>query len=467
MATWPGTPGGASSPHWGPNIRLYVWVALTAGWPFTLGPHPNDRLDSGNVLSRATNPVPPGAATRGTSTGKRLWHDVTCDVVDLNVRLGATENDGVLARAEAATATIVLRDPDRVYDPLNPASPWTYQGQSRLVPGVPVVVFVEVLDAGGAIHQITRFTGTADSWLEPWTPHPAERRCRLVASDAVKDLVALDRGEQPAVGAGDTVDQRIARICTYYGWPGARVLDASTVTLQATTLAQSAWELIGRATDDEIGYTYLDATGTLRFYNRARWLTSPPPVIAVGCTPTPITPAPHDIVVAAEAGPLDLKIRNAVYAARVGGTQQVARVQASIDRYGGIERSYKRTDLGVTDDPQAAAWANYVVGLQAWPVTQLHTATLVPALDPASWLEVLSVKYMTDRARVLWTPPDDPTVTYDTTARVLGVEDRVTYQRWELTWQLTQAQILNRTWHLGPHRFDRLDDGNVLALTHT
>jgi hypothetical protein len=91
----------------------------------------------------------------------------------------------------------------------------------------------------------------------------------------------------------------------------------------------------------------------------------------------------------------------------------------------------------------------------------------VPALDPTSWLAVLGVKYMVDRAPVLWTPPDDPTTTYDTTARVLGAADRVTYRRWELTWQLTQAQILRRTWHLGPHRFDRLDDGNVLALTHT
>jgi hypothetical protein len=465
VAVWPGTPGGASSPHWGPNIRLYVWVALAAGWPFTLGRHSNDRLDSGNVLSRATNPTPPAAATLAASTGRSLWYDLSCDVVDLSVRLGATETDGVLARAEAGTATIVLRDPDRVYDPLNPASPWTYQGGSRLVPGVPVVVFVEVLDAGGVIHQFTRFTGTADSWLEPWTPNRAKRQCRLVASDAVKDLVALDRGEQPAVGAGDTVDQRIARICTYYGWNGPRVLDASTVTLQATTLAQSAWELIQRATDDEIGYTFLDAGGTLRFYNRARWQASPPPAIAVGCTPTPITPAPYDVVVAAEAGPLDLHIRNAVYATRVGGTQQIARAQASIDRY--RERGYKRTDLGVASDPQAADWANYVVGLQAWPITQLQSATLRPALDPTSWLPVLSVNYMTDRARVLWTPPDDPTTTYDTTARVLGVADRVTYRRWELTWQLTQAQILSRTWHLGAHRFDRLDDGNVLALTHT
>lgn len=455
---WPGTAGGASSPAWGPRLRLYVWVALESGWPWTLGPHPFSRLDRGNVLSRAVNPDPPDPPP---DTGDRLWQDVTCDVVELETTNGATETDGVFARAEAASVRVVLRDPHRQYDPLNPSSPWQYQGQSRLVAGVPVTVFAEVLAEDNTVRRFTRFSGTADTWDEPWTARPSQRRCTLVASDAVKNLVGLDRGEQPAEGGGDTVDQRLERTLDYYGWNGSRQLDASAVTLAPTTFAQSAWELCERATDDEIGFLNITPAGVLRFHNRATWATPGAPRFTIGCTPQ--DPSPWDIVVGAVVGPLN-RIRNAIYATRVGGTMQVARSQPSIDRFG--ERSYKRTDLGHADDSQAGAWAAYVLALQAFPKGQLATVTVRPVLDPDSWLDVLGLELVTDRVRVLWTPPGSSDL-YDTAPRVIGFSERIDRHRWELTWQLTMGDIVTRVWTLGPHPQDRLSDGNVLAQTTT
>jgi hypothetical protein len=63
---WPGTPGGAYSPHWGGDIRLYVWAAILAGTTMKWGPDPADKLDSGNVWSKGSvlKAAPPAPAGR-------------------------------------------------------------------------------------------------------------------------------------------------------------------------------------------------------------------------------------------------------------------------------------------------------------------------------------------------------------------------------------------------------------------
>lgn len=450
MAGWPGTPGGASSPAWGDNLRLYVWIAIQAGTSLRWGPHANAGLDVGNVWSAGVpgpGPAPP--------TGS-LWVDVSCDVFSGNTDLGGAGGErNLVSRAEAATAELVLRDPNRIYDPLNPDGPYQYGGRTRLGPGVTVVVFVEVLTASDALTRIPLHTGTVDTWAAPWTPHPRERRVRIVSSDNTKILAGLDWGEQPDAGAGDTTDARVTRILTHYGYTGPTRLDPSPVTLAATTLAQSAWELIARTSVDEIGYVYLDAGGTLQFHARTTWATTPAPAVTVGCSPTV---AGYDIVTHADVDSSSLALTNSVSASRVGGTTTTARSSASITQYG--ERGYKRTDLNLADDPQVAEWATYLLGLWAFPRARLTAVELTPRFEPASWAAVLGMDLVTDRARVIWTPPGTD-VTYDTTGRVFRVAHRFTRQRWTTTWGLAYADLYSRVMHWGPHPFDRLDAGNV------
>lgn len=461
MAAWPGTPGGAASPHWGDGVRVYVYAAIYSGTTFRWAPAsaPNQNADTwttGNVWSAGTvTPAPPAG---------RLWVDLSCDVLDLETQMGGTRTDGLTAVADAATAQITLVDPTRKYDPLNPHSPYQFQGRSRLMPGTGIVVWAETLNAG-ATPTVTKwplFTGTVDTWSEPWQPRPIDRRANVVASDATKTLSGLDRGEQPAVGAGDTVNARITRILAYYGYLGATRLDTSAVTLQATTLAQSAWELISRASEDEIGFVYLDANGTLQFYARPTWATTPAPKIVVGCSPTVSTD--HDIVTDANVAAADLNLRNEVSAGRTGGVTQIARSQVSIDQFG--THGYKRTDLGLANDTQAGAWATYVVTLLGWPRARIDQVTMRPALDQ-SWPAVLGVGLVADRVRVVWTPPDDQTVTYDTTGRVLGIDHHITHQAWDVTWSLAYADLYSRVFRWGPAETDRLTVGNVWAPTTT
>lgn len=454
---WPGSPGGASSPHWGGYVRLYVRAAIAAGNPWTLGPHKYDRLDAGNVMS--------GAAARAAVS--RLWADLSCDVVELSIVTGGSGGEGIFTAVDAGTCQVTLADPAGIYDPTNPDSPWTFAGRSRLVPGVPVEITAEVVDAvTGEVTTHYLFTGTADSWGEDWTPHPSSRRCVMVATDPTKIWARFDRPEQPPAGEGDTTAQRIDRLVAFYGWAGG--VDhgpVSTVTLAATTLAQTGWELVGRTLDDELGVAYFTPRGRLRWTSRSEWFATPDPIVELGCEA--VSAGAHDVIVDASPSNLDAHMRNVVRASRDGGTLQTAQSPASVGQFGTYE--YTRTDLGVATDAQAAQWASDVVTVSAYPRVVLENVTLRPAISPSSWdlwPILLDTRFVSDRVRVVWAPPDRPTAAVEAVGRVVGAEHRITRAAWELTWQLAAADVFGtaRVFTLGPHANDRLDAGNVLAL---
>lgn len=443
MATWPGTPGGSTSPHWGGDIRLYVWVAIQAGSTFLWGQSATDNLNAGNVWSG-------GAGTGPTPPSGRLWVDITCDITKLETHLGGARSDGALSRAGASTCTLTLADPERIYDPLNPDSPWQYAGRSRLAPGTPVWVWAETLASSTTVNTWRIFTGTVDSWQEDWALHPQDRVASVVASDATKTLVNLDWGEQPTQGTGDRADERIERILSHYGYQGSRNLDTAEVTLQATTLAQSGWELIGRATDDELGFVWFDRLGVLQFRNRATWRVLTPPVLSVGC------PDGFDAVIDADVTS-SAGIRNAIYASNAGGTMQVSRSEPSITVYG--LHTYKRTDLGMADDTQAAGWSAFLLQLQGYPRAQVEKVVLLPAFNPTMWNALLALRLIQDRVRVQWQPPDGPLV--DGVARTLGVDHSVSRHSWEVSLSLALGDLYARVLHWGTHPNDKLNNGNV------
>jgi hypothetical protein len=458
---WPsGTAGGAASPYWGGYVRLWVRAAIAAGDAFHMGKHPLDRLDAGNVMGGAG---PVGRA----GVIDRLWIDLSCDVTDVGISGGASAAQGIFSKSDAGTVTVTIADPTGIYDPLNPAGPFSYGGRSRLVPGVPVEVFAEVVDGlAGTWTRHDLFTGTADSWAQDWTPHPWDRQTILVATDATKTFARFNRPETSPVGAGETVTARIHRIVNYFGWTDGAVLDppgGSTVTLLATTLAQSAWELLNRATDDELGYIYLTPSGDLRWLNRATWSTPVAPHVTLGCD------VGHDVLLDATPSALDRQMRNAVYAARVGGTSRSAISTSSIDRYGRYD--YQRTDLGLADDAQAGQWAAAVLELYAFPQITLGDVTFRPSIADQSWEvydETLDVAMISDIVRIVWAPPDlAAAATVDNLSRVVGYSHTISRQAWEVRWQLVAAnamQFAGVEFTMGPSARSQLDAGNVLAF---
>ncbi|MET0767364.1 MAG: hypothetical protein ABWY50_06955 [Aeromicrobium sp.] len=364
---------------------------------------------------------------------------------------------------------LTLADPTGKYDPLNNDSPFSYGGRSRLVPGTPLEVFAEVVDpADSSVMQQHLFVGTVDTWSEGWTTRGSTRQAQVVASDDTKTWARFDRPEQPAVGAGDTTRQRVERLVTFYGWEGTTDQPTvSTVTLQATTLAQSGWELLNRAIDDELGYVHFTPWGFLRWVNRATWYEHPEPTLVLGCIAD--EPAAHDVLIEAAPITVDLQMRNAIYAARTGGTTQTAESLSSQERYGRYD--YKRTDLGLNDDVQAAQWASDLLTIYAYPQTGLEDVTMLPALDPASWdlwPVLFNLDLVSDLVRVVWSPPDLELEPIDVSSRVVGYRHRITRAEWSLRWQLVNADPFGGAgvvFTMGPDAQDRLDAGFVLGLT--
>jgi hypothetical protein len=459
---WPSTtPGGTAAPGWGGYVKLWVRAGIAPGLPFRLGPDTNDNLSSGYVLGPATD-------DSGGFLGDRLWIDLTCDVLDVDVQGGASAGAGIFTTVDATTATIRLADPEGIYDPLWNGGPFSYGGHSRLVPSVPVEVFAEVVNgATGAVQRFPIFTGTADAWQQDWTPRPSTRQTVLVASDQTKVWNRYNAVEQPAVGAGETVQARLHRIVSFFAWPGT-VIDApggSPRTLQSTTLAQSGWEMLNRTIDDELGAIYFTPAGALRWVNRETWLQQPPPRITLGCER--VDADARDVLIDATPAKLDLQMRNDVVASRTGGTQLREFSQASIDRYGPY--GYKRTDLGLADDGQVAQWGALVVQLSAFPQVGIENVTMLPAIDPRSWeiwATVLDFQAFTDIAEVIWAPPDLPDHIVDGTTRVVGVKHAITRQQWSVAWQLVAARPISVTgtiFVLGPSATDTLDQGYILG----
>lgn len=463
---WPSsTPGGALSPHWGGYVKLWVRAAIAAGRTFHVGPHSDDRLNSGNVLGG-----PPVASARaGTPTPvSRLWIDLSCDVRVVSITSGASSAQGVFSKPDAAVCELELADPSGKYDPLSSSSPYTYSGRSRLLPGVPLEVFAEVVNGDtGVVTHVPLFTGNVESWGEDWTPSAAKRVAQVTAADETHVWARYDQPEQPLVGAGDTTAQRVARLVAFYGWTGVvEPASSSTVTLNATTLAETGWELLNRTLDDELGYVYFTPAGHLRWLNRAAWTTVGPPVLALGCDPAAPDPTIRDVLVDASPSAVSYDIKNAIYAARTGGTQQAARSGSSINRFG--QYDYTRTDLGLASDIQVVDWANAVLSKFAFPSVTLEDVTFRPAIDPRSWelyLKALPLRYVEDLVRIVWAPPDRPDDVIDGLVRVVGHEHRITRQVWETKWTTASATSLSgeAAFTLGPDAQDRLDSGWVLA----
>ena len=461
LQPWPSsTPGGVAAPAWGGYVKLWVRAAIAPGLPFHMGPHSNDNLNTGFVLGPVSD--------TGTPSEDELWIDLTCDVVDVDLQGGAASGSGIFAKSDATTMTVRLADPEGIYDPLWSGGPFAYNGRSRLVPSAPVEAFAEVVDGPtGTVQTFPIFTGTADSWAQDWTPRPNTRQTTLIASDATKTWARFNAVEQPPTGAGDTVQQRIHRIAAFYQWQGT-ILDppgGSPRTLQATTLAQSGWEHLNRTIDDELGAIYFTPAGELRWVNREQLTTTGPPSLVLGCEA--VDAVASDVLIDATPSKLDWQMRNDVHASIVGGVDQHALSPSSLDRFGPY--GYKRTDLGLANNAQAAQWADLVVQMYAFPQVGIEDVTMLPAIDDKSWelwASVLGFVAWTDIARIVWAPPDLPAHVIDGEVRVVGVKHAISRSRWEVAWQTIAAGVLASSgvvFTLGPDTNDRLDAGFILG----
>lgn len=468
--TWPGSPnaaqGGPSYP-WGRSIALVCRAALLSGTSWHIGPHPNDRLDMGNVMGPLSGGVvdPQG----------RLWVDLACDLQQLQVTDTSTIGVGVVSRDEAATLSLTLYDPDRKYDPTNPQGPYWLNGHSRLTAGTYIEVTAEVLNsAGTGVVAYPLFKGLVDDWTSDVQPLPTARTTTVTASGSIKQLASRDYGQDDApLYAGDTALQRVQHILTRFGWTGTvtQFGPTSTARMAATDFDGSCWQNLTDTADAEVGYLRVTPDGNVNLYTRnyLMALPLPAPALVIGCSST--VPG-FDIATDLTVQSLEAQLRNAVYASRAsqgsGDTPvvQVARSAASIGAHGNVEAVYRKDKLELVDDTNVAAWAQWVVGIYAYPEPTPRTVTLLPARvgepDGHIWRPVLGMRILQDVLRVIWEPPGSGAL--DTQSWVMGVTHKITPSAWSVEFDLMAAtRNAAKRWHIGPHANDKLNDGNVMG----
>jgi len=270
----------------------------------------------------------------GANTGTRLVLDVTNPGLD-TATLGdgaffynistsvrsVTTNRGrrrALERFGTGTATIVLDNRDRSFDPTNPASPYynATVGVTGVVPSIPVVI-------RATWDSITYpiFRGFIDSWTFDYSEGQADATATISCSDAFKPLsniigglpssasisssatttfdvavstpsdgtsfgissidvvgtettgavnVSNNVSTTPIIGTGtDLPGLRINTILDAIGWPdNLRNIDEGTTYLAPQDATKTPLELLQEAAAADSGVIYVDDDGTIVFDDR-------------------------------------------------------------------------------------------------------------------------------------------------------------------------------------------------------
>jgi len=363
-------------------------------------------------LSPATAPAVD--APLGDNQGY-AWTDVSDYVMEgLTFRRGVTRSQGPFWRYEAGQASFELDNVDGRFDPLNLSGPYVSAGVSEIRPNLPVRISAVV---DGTTE--TMWTGVVDS-VDLDYSSVTWSTVKFSCVDGVAFLQAADLPEltTPA-GAGDTAAARITRILDRVGWPaGQRDLDPVTAnTMQASTLAASAWADILLTADSDAGYVWMDRTGRLVY--RTRGAIAALPSLTFSSSATTSGKDFTAITITRDVG----QVYNSVNLARATSTAVFVEDQTAQATIGQV-RGYSRSDLVCETNDQVGDIASWILGVFSDLVTRVEEIVLAPPADTdllaaAQWWELLRLE-LGDVVRVVHATPDGRDV--DVTAVVRGLE---------------------------------------------
>jgi hypothetical protein len=343
------------------------------------------------------------------------WTDVSDYVMEgLTFRRGSTRSQGPFWRYEAGTASIELDNLDGRFDPLNLSGPYVSAGVSEIRPNLPVRISAVVAGT-----TETMWVGVVDSVDLDYTS-ATWSTVKLSCVDGVAFLQAADLPELTTpVGSGDTAAARITRILDRVGWPAAqRDLDPVTAnTMQASSLAASAWADILLTADSDAGYVWISRTGKLVY--RTRGAIPASSSLTFSSSATTAGKDFTGITITRDVG----QVYNSVNLARANSTAVFVEDQTAQATIGQV-RGYSRSDLVCETDDNVADVAAWIVGVFSQLLTRVEEIVLAPPADTdllaaADWWELLRLE-MGDVVRVVHATPDGRDV--DVNAVVRGLE---------------------------------------------
>lgn len=378
-----------------------------------------------------TRPSITAAIAFATNPGATpTWTDVTGYLQEFSVKRGRQyEMDTV----QAATASLVLNNLDRRFDPLHAGGPY--------YPNIKVMRRARL--------QATYSSITYDlyqGYIQAYKPTIAQGNGDAVmALAAVDGMKLLANAKLNTSFAAQRTDVRLGAVLDAIGWPAAdRNLGAGLITTQATTLADtSALAHMQRIVDDERGFLFLDKSGRVTFQDRYSRLK----------------PTVTSLVILGDGGGSeqfyvdqdfsldDSRIINEARITRAGGTEQVASDATSQAQY--LPRTHGESGTLHDLDSDAYGLAAYLIGAYRQPGLRAGSIQLDADINPATlWPHVLG-RELGDRITVRRRPPGGGAA-IDQPSHLEGASIQWTAEGgvWEVAWEVSPADT-TQYWLLG------------------
>ncbi len=387
-----------------------------------------------------------------TATLGEAFTNVTADLRTLTLKRGSSRVQGPIVRYEAGTATAVLKNVARQYDPTNLSGPYVSDGKTEVEP-MRAVRYRATW--AGVTYNLWR--GYVDSWKLGYTKKRNYSEAVLNATDGFKVLRNQKRPAQSAQGAGEDSGARVTRILDSTDWePSDRVIATGDTTLQATTLEGDALAELLLVADTELGELYIDGAGRVVFRNRnaiSEETRSNTPQATFG-DDLPAQLPYNDV----DAEYDEVQLVNQARITRVGGTEQAADDAASRDEY--LTHSYERSDLLMESDGDALDYTRALIYFCKDPELRFATLVIKPLRDPTRLFPQVLGREIGDRITVELRPPGGGTISRAVFIR--GIVHEITPTTWKTTWTLQSATKFSFL-VLDNATLGTLDDNNALA----
>jgi len=380
---------------------VYTTTPLTALWPAP-------KVEIGF----ASNPL--------TALSSITWTDVTTQCLGFTTHMGRQHELGTV---EASTASILLDNKDRRFDPTNTSS--TYS------PNVLPMKRVRITAAWNAI-TYPIYCGFIDGWPLSW-PDVTDSYVTLPGTDALKVLNLRFLTASP--DAGNVLSgTRIANVLGLINWPPADQsieLGLSYMQYEPVPMTGTALQHLTDIAKSEQGLLFQDPAGVMTFYDRSHLTTTIAsttsqatfgdaggaelPYVLQGIDPrmddvdlwndvqmTATTPANTSVANVTSSDGTVVQVQTLSTPASAHLLQEVQDT-TSQTAYG--LRSLSMTGLKNVSDDDVANLAAHLLTVYKDPYLRIRQFAVTPHSDPANLYPQVLGRKLWDRITVKRTPP--------------------------------------------------------------
>lgn len=333
-----------------PDIQVFVGFQTTAGFgnPFQ--------------LNNATY----GQLNTGTLGGVQLV-DLTNMVQSIGITRGRNRE---LEQFNAGTASVLLRDPNRILDPLNASSPY----YPFVGPRNPIEVYAD---------GVGIFSGVVADWNLDYGINPQANFVTARCSDAFTVFANQSMNAWTPTAQATGVRVNAVLDLTEVRYQGPRSIDTGSSTLGAYAVAAGAnvLQYLQNIAASEQGYLFMGGDGTLNFRGRTSAL-NPTPSIMFTDDGTGIV---YQTLINSYGDEL---LYNYVQTQSPAGAVQIASDEISMALY--QAQQYSKLDLLNSTTTEVAALGNYLLGRYKDPQVRFTGVEIqLAALDSADQATVL------------------------------------------------------------------------------